>query len=59
MRGKGQGRGAQLHDAHRVGRRAQLEVALTVEDLVLPDEISQVLDEVSAPTLSYPEKSFG
>ncbi len=38
---------------------AQLEVALTVEDLVLPDEISQVLDEVSAPTLSYPEKSFG
>ncbi len=27
MRGKGQGRGAQLHDAHRVGRRAQLEVA--------------------------------
>jgi len=37
---------------------AQLEVALTVEDLVLPDEISQVLDEVSAPTLSYPEKSF-
>ena len=38
---------------------AQLEDALTVEDLVLPDEISQVLDEVSAPTLSYPEKSFG
>jgi aryl-alcohol dehydrogenase-like predicted oxidoreductase len=38
---------------------AQLEVALTVEDLVLPDEISQVLDEVSAPTLSYPERSFG
>ena len=38
---------------------AQLEVALTGEDLVLPDEISQVLDEVSAPTLSYPEKSFG
>jgi aryl-alcohol dehydrogenase-like predicted oxidoreductase len=38
---------------------AQLEAALTVEDLVLPDEISQVLDEVSAPTLSYPEKSFG
>jgi aryl-alcohol dehydrogenase-like predicted oxidoreductase len=38
---------------------AQLDVALTVEDLVLPDEISQVLDEVSAPTLSYPEKSFG
>ncbi len=38
---------------------AQLEVALTVEDLVLPDEIGQVLDEVSAPTLSYPEKSFG
>ena len=38
---------------------AQLEVALTVEDLVLPDAISQVLDEVSAPTLSYPEKSFG
>jgi aryl-alcohol dehydrogenase-like predicted oxidoreductase len=37
---------------------AQLEAALTVEDLVLPDEISQVLDEVSAPTLSYPEKSF-
>lgn len=38
---------------------AQLEDALTVEDLVLPDEISAVLDEVSAPTLSYPEKSFG
>ncbi len=38
---------------------AQVEDALTVEDLVLPDEISQVLDEVSAPTLSYPEKSFG
>jgi len=34
---------------------AQLRGALTVEDLTLPDEIVAALDEVSAPTLDYPD----
>jgi len=43
-----------------VGARttAQLEAALSSENLTLPVEISNVLDEVSAPVLTYPEKSF-
>ncbi|CAB4875319.1 unannotated protein [freshwater metagenome] len=43
-----------------VGARttAQLEAALPSENLTLPVEISNVLDEVSAPVLTYPEKSF-
>ena len=34
---------------------AQLRVALQVEDLVLPEEITTALDEVSRPDLGYPE----
>ncbi|MCU1691802.1 MAG: Aldo/keto reductase [Frankiales bacterium] len=40
-----------------VGARsaAQLQGSLASEDLVLPDEIRQALDDVSAPEVSYPE----
>jgi aryl-alcohol dehydrogenase-like predicted oxidoreductase len=37
---------------------AQLRGALTVEDLVLPDEIVAALDEVSAPSRSYPDHGW-
>ena len=37
---------------------AQLLPALDSEELVLPTEISQALDEVSAPTLGYPEAGW-
>lgn len=41
-----------------VGARtaAQLLGSLTVEEVELPEEITRVLDEVSAPALSYPER---
>jgi aryl-alcohol dehydrogenase-like predicted oxidoreductase len=41
-----------------VGARtaAQLEAALTSEDIELPEEIRDVLDELSAPELGYPER---
>lgn len=41
-----------------VGARtaAQLRGSLAAEDLVLPAEIRRALDEVSAPTLGYPER---
>jgi aryl-alcohol dehydrogenase-like predicted oxidoreductase len=40
-----------------VGARtaAQLTGALTVEDVTLPEEIVDALDDVSAPELGYPE----
>ncbi len=40
-----------------VGARtaAQLASALSVEDVALPDEIVDALDDVSAPVLDYPE----
>lgn len=40
-----------------VGARtaAQLKVSLQVEDVTLPDEIVEALDDVSAPTMGYPE----
>ena len=40
-----------------VGARtaAQLRTTLQVEDVTLPDEIVDALDDVSAPTLGYPE----
>lgn len=40
-----------------VGARtaAQLEASLTVEEIALPDEIVDALDDVSAPPRSYPE----
>ncbi len=40
-----------------VGARsaAQLQGSLASEDLVLPDEIREALDDVSAPSLGYPE----
>ncbi len=40
-----------------VGARtaAQLRASLSVEDITLPDEISEALDDVSAPALGYPE----
>lgn len=40
-----------------VGTRttAQLRTALASEDLAIPDQILQALDEVSAPPMSYPE----
>jgi len=43
-----------------VGARtaAQLRAALASEALELPDEISAALDEVSAPSIAYPEKAF-
>lgn len=34
----------------------QLQASLSIEDLTLPQEIHQVLDEVSAPALGYPER---
>lgn len=34
----------------------QLQASLSIEDLTLPQEIHQVLDEVSAPVLGYPER---
>ena len=34
----------------------QLQASLSIEDLTLPKEIHQVLDEVSAPVLGYPER---
>jgi aryl-alcohol dehydrogenase-like predicted oxidoreductase len=37
---------------------AQLRGALTVEELTLPDEIVSALDEVSAPTRSYPDHGW-
>ncbi len=37
---------------------AQLLPALDSEELVLPVEISQALDEVSAPALGYPEAGW-
>jgi aryl-alcohol dehydrogenase-like predicted oxidoreductase len=44
-----------------VGARtaAQLAGALASEQLDLPAEIAQALDDVSAPTLGYPEKAYG
>jgi aryl-alcohol dehydrogenase-like predicted oxidoreductase len=44
-----------------VGARtaAQLAGALAAEHLELPGEIAQALDDVSAPTLGYPEKAYG
>lgn len=41
-----------------VGARtaAQLKGSLTSDEVELPDEIRDVLDEVSAPALSYPER---
>ncbi len=43
-----------------VGARtaAQLRGALTVEELTLPDEIVEALDEVSAPGRSYPDHGW-
>jgi len=43
-----------------VGARtaAQLRAALQSEALELPQEIADALDEVSAPVIAYPEKSF-
>ena len=43
-----------------VGARtsAQLEQALGVEQLTLPQEIADVLDEVSATSMAYPEKAY-
>ena len=43
-----------------VGARtaAQLRGALTVEDLTLPEEIVDALDEVSAPSRSYPDHGW-
>jgi aryl-alcohol dehydrogenase-like predicted oxidoreductase len=43
-----------------VGARtaAQLRAALASEALELPGEISDALDEVSAPVIAYPEKAF-
>ena len=43
-----------------VGARtaAQLRGSLAAEDVDLPDEITQALDEVSAPLLSYPEHGW-
>ena len=40
-----------------VGARtvAQLEQSLSVEDVTLPEEILDALDDVSAPELGYPE----
>jgi aryl-alcohol dehydrogenase-like predicted oxidoreductase len=38
---------------------AQLAGALAAEQLELPMEIAQALDDVSAPTLGYPEKAYG
>ena len=40
-----------------VGARtaAQLAGSLTVEDVTLPDEIADALDDVSAPAMGYPE----
>jgi aryl-alcohol dehydrogenase-like predicted oxidoreductase len=40
-----------------VGARTadQLEASLAVEDVTLPDEIAEALDDVSAPPRSYPE----
>ncbi len=37
---------------------AQLRGALTVEDLTLPEEIVAALDEVSAPSRSYPDDGW-
>lgn len=34
----------------------QLQASLSIEELTLPKEIHQVLDEVSAPVLGYPER---
>jgi aryl-alcohol dehydrogenase-like predicted oxidoreductase len=41
-----------------VGARtaAQLRASLAAEDLVLPSQLRQALDEVSAPDLGYPER---
>ena len=41
-----------------VGARTatQLRASLAAQDLVLPDELRRALDEVSAPTLGYPER---
>jgi aryl-alcohol dehydrogenase-like predicted oxidoreductase len=43
-----------------VGARtaAQLRAALQSEAVQLPEEISQALDEVSVPSIAYPEKAF-
>ncbi len=40
-----------------VGARtaAQLAGSLTVEDVTLPEEIMDALDDVSAPEMGYPE----
>jgi aryl-alcohol dehydrogenase-like predicted oxidoreductase len=40
-----------------VGARtaAQLKESLAAEDVTLPDEIVDALDDVSAPELGYPE----
>jgi aryl-alcohol dehydrogenase-like predicted oxidoreductase len=44
-----------------VGARtaAQLRGSLASEDVVVPDEISRALDEVSAPFRGYPDKPMG
>ncbi|OIV38430.1 aldo/keto reductase [Mangrovactinospora gilvigrisea] len=44
-----------------VGARTarQLESALDAERLVLPEEIRRALDDVSAPSVSYPDAGFG
>jgi aryl-alcohol dehydrogenase-like predicted oxidoreductase len=44
-----------------VGARtaAQLRLALTSEELDLPDEIGEALDDISEPDMGYPEKSYG
>ena len=41
-----------------VGARTatQLRGSLAAQDLVLPDELRRALDEISAPTLGYPER---
>jgi aryl-alcohol dehydrogenase-like predicted oxidoreductase len=38
---------------------SQLRLALASEDLELPGEIGEALDEVSAPDMGYPEKAYG
>jgi len=44
-----------------VGARtaAQLRGSLASEGVVVPDEISRALDEVSAPFRGYPDKAMG
>jgi aryl-alcohol dehydrogenase-like predicted oxidoreductase len=41
-----------------VGARtvAQLTASLAAEDVSLPDEIREALDDVSAPDVGYPER---